>query len=385
MGPLEGLKILEFAGIGPGPFCGMMLADMGAEVLRIERPVGVGNKSHDVNIYNMGKFDIMNRNRRVLRLNIKLPEAQSVIHKLIREADGLFEGFRPGVMEKLGLGPSVCLGINPRIVYGRMTGWGQEGPLSSLAGHDANYIGLNGVLDLIGNKGEKPVSPPALVGDMGGGGMFLAYGMLAGIIHASRTGEGQVVDAAIVAGSALLSAIIWSFRGLGLWGQRGNNILDGGAHFYGTYECSDGKYISVGAIEPQFYQIVLDKLGLAGDMDFAAQVNPAQWPHQKEKLTILFKTNTQNHWAGLFEGTDACVWPILSGDEALEHPQIKARKTFIEKDDVIQPAPSPHFSRTPGGVKHMAGGLEEKMEDILKSWGLSETEYSDLHNASHRE
>lgn len=378
MGPLKGLKILEFAGIGPGPFCGMMLADMGAEVLRVERPGGGGSKAGEVNFYNMGKYDVMTRNRRVIRLNIKSPEAQDMVRKLIGEADGLIEGFRPGVMEKLGLGPEDCLKLNPRLVYGRMTGWGQDGPLSRLAGHDANYIAVNGVLDLIGNQGDKPAIPPTLVGDMGGGAMFLAFGMLAGIIHATRTGEGQVVDAAIVDGSALLSAISWSLRGLNSWGPRGTNVIDGGPHFYDTYECADGKYLSLGAIEPQFYQIILDKLGLATDPDFAEQMKPGQWPEQKAKLAVLLKTRDRDHWAELFDGTDACVWPVLTSEEARQHPHLKARETFIERDGVVQPAPAPRFSKTPGEVRHMGGEQTEKTTDILKDWGLSEADYNGL-------
>ncbi|GHF17363.1 alpha-methylacyl-CoA racemase [Kordiimonas sediminis] len=368
MGPLSGVRIVEFAGLGPGPFCGMMLADMGADVIRIDRPVDIAGKSGRVDAFSLGKHDILARNRKTVRLDIRDDANKSAIIDLIKGADALIEGFRPGVMERLGFGPEAILAENPALVYGRMTGWGQTGPLAHLAGHDANYISVNGVLDTIGNKGEKPAIPPTLVGDMGGGAMFLAFGILAGILHARSTGEGQVVDAAIVDGSAVLSSIVWAFKGTLGWGPHGTNLVDGGPHFYDTYACLDGKYISVGAIEPQFYAIVMDKLGLTDDPDFKVQMNPGAWQQQKAKLAEIFKNQPQAHWAELFADTDGCVWPVLTPDEALEHPHIAERETYITKDGVTQPAPAPRFSKTPAQVRSLAGEGETDIEAVLKSW-----------------
>ncbi|MCK5041362.1 MAG: CoA transferase [Sphingomonadales bacterium] len=376
MGPLEGIKIIEFAGLGPAPFCAMMLADMGADVIRIERPKGqVG--SLDVGL---GKHDILARNRRVLHVDIKSADGQKLLKSLIEKADGLIEGFRPGVMEKLGLGPDDCAKINKKLVFGRMTGWGQTGELSQQAGHDINYIAANGILDMIGNAGgattagEPPAVPPAvpptLVGDMGGGAMFLAFGMLAGILSAARTGEGQVVDAAIIDGSALLSSVVWGIAGKYHWGERGTNLLDGGAHFYGVYECSDGKYISVGALEPKFYSLFLDKLGLADDADFSQQMNMQAWAGLKEKVADIFRSKPRDHWAELFKGSDACVFPVLNRDEALANPHLATRSVFVEVDGVTQPAPAPRFDKTPAEIKHMAGDDGVSEADILKSWGV---------------
>ncbi len=373
MGPLEGIKIIEFAGLGPAPFCAMMLADMGADVIRIERPKGqVG--SLDVGL---GKHDILARNRRVLHVDIKSADGQALLKKLISKADGLIEGFRPGVMEKLGLGPDDCAGLNKKLVFGRMTGWGQTGVLSQQAGHDINYIAVNGVLDMIGNNGEAPPAvvappavPPTLVGDMGGGAMFLAFGMLAGILSAARTGEGQVVDAAIIDGSALLSSVVWGIGGKYHWGERGTNLLDGGAHFYGVYECADGKYISVGALEPKFYSLFLEKLGLVGDADFSQQMNMQAWAGLKDKIADIFRSKPRDHWAELFAGSDACVFPVLNRDEALANPHMAARNVFVEVDGITQPAPAPRFEKTPAEIKHMAGDDGASEADILKSWGI---------------
>lgn len=370
MGPLDGIKIIEFSGLGPAPFCAMMLADMGADVVCIKRPVGQAG-SLDVGL---GKHDILGRNRRVLHVDIKSADGQKLLKKLIAKADGLIEGFRPGVMEKLGLGPDDCSKINKALVFGRMTGWGQTGELSGQAGHDINYIASNGVLDMIGNAGEPlavvapPAVPPTLVGDMGGGAMFLAYGMLAGIISAARTGEGQVVDAAIIDGSALLSSVVWGIGGKYHWGERGTNLLDGGAHFYGTYPCSDGKYISVGALELKFYQIFLDKLELADEIDQNQQMNPQLWPELKAKVAAVFITMPRDHWAELFAGSDACVFPVLSRDEAKTNAHMAARSVFVEVDGVTQPAPAPRFSKTPPEIKHMSGDDVADIDSVLKSW-----------------
>ena len=363
MGPLEGMKIIEVGGIGPTPFCGMMLADMGADVLRIERP-----KDVDIPELGMGRHDILARNKRVLRLDIKSDEGKQHLQKLIQNADGLIEGFRPGVMEKLGLGPDDCTAINPKLVFGRMTGWGQEGQLSQAAGHDINYLAMNGVLDMIGRKGEPPTVTPAQIGDMGGGAMFLASGMLAGIISAMRTGEGQVVDAAIIDGSALLSSLVWSIGGKYHWGERGDNLLDGGAHFYGAYVCSDGKYISVGPLETKFYKIFLDRLGLADDVDFAQQMNPQNWTEMKEKLAAIFIKKPRDRWAKLFVDSDGCVFPVLSRYEAQNHPHMVERGVYETVEGVTQPAPAPRFSKTPTKIDHMSGADDISADDVLKAW-----------------
>lgn len=368
MGPLEGIRIIEFAGLGPGPFAAMMLADMGADVVRIDRPADQQRKSGAVGALDMGKFDILARNRRLIRLDIREAANRDRVMELVARADGLIEGFRPGVMERLGLGPEECLAENPALVYGRMTGWGQEGDVAHLAGHDINYISMNGVLDMIGNKDEKPAAPPTLVGDMGGGAMFLACGMLAGMISARRTGEGQVVDAAIIDGSALLSAVVWSIRGTFGWGPHGTNLLDGGPHFYDTYLCADGKYVSVGALEPRFYAELMERLGLTDDADFKVQMNPADWPRQKAKLAEIFARETRDHWAKIFGDSDGCVWPVLTADEALSHPHIEARGVYPTVDGVTQPAPAPRFQKTPGRIKNLAGGSEGSLDEILESW-----------------
>ena len=336
-GPLSGLRVIEFAGLGPGPFCGMMLADQGAEVVRVERPGA-----------RFDPFDILARSRRPLTVDMKHPEGLSLARELCRDADGLIEGYRPGVMERLGLGPDVLLADNPRLVYGRMTGWGQTGPLAAAAGHDINYIALSGVLHTVGVAGSKPVVPVNYIGDFGGGGMLLAFGMAAALLSVARGGTGQVVDAAMTDGSALLSSMTWQFRSHGLWNDTaGTNLLDGGAHFYGTYECSDGKYIAIGAIEPQFYKLLLDFLGLADDPTFKTQRDTGAWPKLSERLAGLFRQRTRDDWCKLMEGTDACMAPVLTLGEAPLHPHNAARQTFISVADQLQPAPAPRFSAAP--------------------------------------
>lgn len=341
-GALEGLTVLEFAGIGPGPFAGMMLADHGARVIRIERPARGGRFGDG------GNRDVLNRNRERIELDLKDPAAIAQIRELAKSADALIEGYRPGVMERLGLGPEVLLQDNPRLVYGRMTGWGQDGPKAPLAGHDINYIAIAGALHTYGQAGGKPVFPVNAVGDFGGGGMMMAFGVMAAVFSAARTGRGQVVDCAMVDGAAILSAMTWTFFGNGQWrDQRGVNLLDGGTHFYDTYETADGKWVAVGAIEAQFYALLLERTGLKDDPAFAAQMNPASWGPLKAQLTALFKTRTRDEWCALLEDSDACFAPVLSLTEAPHHPHNAARGTFVEDQGMVMPAPAPRFSATP--------------------------------------
>jgi alpha-methylacyl-CoA racemase len=349
-GVLDGVTVIELAGIGPAPFCGMMLADHGARVIRIERP-GVMGRVGDA-----GGKDILNRNRERIELDLKSPEAIAQVRELAKTADALIEGYRPGVLERLGLGPEVLLGDNPKLVIGRMTGWGQDGPMAPLAGHDINYIALSGALHTYGRKGEKPTFPVNAVGDFGGGGMMLAFGVVSAVLNARATGKGQVVDCAMVDGAAILSAMTYSFLGNGIWrDERGVNLLDSGAHFYDTYETSDGKWISIGSIEPQFYAILLDKAGLKDDPDFAQQMNAAIWPDLKDRLTALFLTKSRDEWCALMADTDICFAPVLSLTEAPQHPHNRARGTFVEDGGMVQPAPAPRFSATPAPPVSLAG------------------------------
>jgi alpha-methylacyl-CoA racemase len=371
MGPLRGLKILEFAGIGPGPFCGMVLADLGAEVVRIDRPDGPPGT----------RQDFIGRGRRSIALDLKRQEAVAAALRLVEGADALIEGFRPGVMERLGLGPDACLARNPRLVYGRMTGWGQEGPLAQAAGHDINYIGLTGALWSIGRPGERPVPPLNLVGDYGGGGMLLALGLLAALLEARGSGRGQVVDAAMVDGAALLMAPIYAMKARGRWGpERGANLLDGAAPFYDTFECADGRWLAVGPIEPQFFAQMLRILEL-DPTEFEGRMEPAQWPALKRRLAAVFRTRSRDDWAARFEGTDACVSPVLDMDEAPRHPHNLARGTFLERDGAIQPAPAPRFGRsqaTPTLPPPLRG---EHTDQILSEWGFAAEEIAALRAA----
>ncbi len=378
MGPLHGLKIVEFAALGPAPMGAMILADLGAEVVRIERKLAPGAKPAS-ELFDPA-LDILNRSRRVVTLDLKKPEGLAAARQLIAGADGLVEGFRPGVMERLGLGPDACLAANPRLVYGRMTGWGQSGPLAHAAGHDINYLSLSGALHSIGEPGGKPVVPLNLVADCGGGAMLLVVGLLAALLEARGSGRGQVVDAAMTDGSALLMTMMYTLKAMGEWTpQRGSNLLDGGAHFYDTYRCADGKYISVGPIEPQFYALFLDKAGIA-DPDFALQWERARWPELKTRLAAHLQTRTRNAWCALLEGSDACVAPVLDMDEAPEHPHNRARATFVEVGGVIQPAPAPRFSRSvPDTPRRPAVGVCG--EDVLADWGFSPTAIDDLRQA----
>ena len=349
-GVLDGVTVIELAGIGPGPFCGMMLADHGARVIRVERP-GTSGRFGDG-----GNRDILNRNRERIELDLKDPAAIARLKELVMEADALIEGYRPGVIERMGLGPEVLLGLNPKLVIGRMTGWGQDGPMAPLAGHDINYIALSGALHSYGRAGQKPTFPVNAVGDFGGGGMLLAFGVVAGVLHARGGGQGQVVDAAMVDGASILSAMTYTFLGNGQWkDERGVNLLDSGTHFYDTYETSDGKWISLGSIEPQFYALLLEKTGLTGDPDFAQQMNPAQWGPLKERVTALILTKTRDEWCAIMDETDICFAPVLSLREAPKHPHNVARQTFVEDGGMVQPAPAPRFSATPAPPVSLSG------------------------------
>ena len=337
-GVLDGVTIIEMAGIGPAPFCGMMLADHGARVIRVERVGAPDTQGRDV----------LSRNREVIQLDMKSPEAVTQVRALCRDADGIFEGFRPGVMERMGLGPDVLHGDNPKLVYGRMTGWGQTGSLAQAAGHDINYISITGNLHGYGRPDQKPTPPTNAIGDFAGGGMMLAFGMVSGILNARGTGKGQVIDVAMTDGAAIIHAMQWGFRGMGMWEDtRGVNMLDTAAHFYDTYECADGKFLSIGSIESQFYALLREKLGLTGDTDFDAQHDKSQWPALKDKLTAIFLTQPRDHWTALMEGSDVCFGPILSMAEALKHPHNVERGTFVTINGVDQPAPAPRFMGTP--------------------------------------
>lgn len=359
-GPLVGVKVVEFAGIGPGPFCGMLLADLGADVVRIDRAESVG-RSHP---------DLANRGKRSIAIDLKKPEGIEAALSLIGKADALLEGFRPGVMERLGVGPDVALKRNPKLVYGRMTGWGQTGPWSSMAGHDIDYIALTGALHTMGRAGEPPAPPLNLVGDFGGGALYLAFGLLAGIIEAKTSGKGQVVDCAMIDGAASLMTMFYGMKAAGIWtAERDANLLDGGAHFYDTYECADGRWLAVGAIEPQFHALLVKGLGLPADA-FPAQMSRDQWPDYSRRVAELIRTRTRDEWMKVFDGTDACVAPVLSMDEAPKHPHNAERKTFVEAFGVIQPGPAPRFSRTAGAVNGVPALAGKQSEDVLKGWGI---------------
>jgi alpha-methylacyl-CoA racemase len=363
---LHGIKIVEFAALGPAPMGAMLLADLGATVLRVERKTAAGRPTAD--LFDP-KIDILNRSRQVIALDLKKPEGIEAALQLVAGADALIEGFRPGVMERLGLSPEACLARNPRLVYGRMTGWGQTGSLSQAAGHDINYLSLSGALHAIGEKDGKPVVPLNLVADCGGGAMFLALGVLAALLDARTSGQGQVVDAAMTDGSATLMTMMYTLKAMGQWSQeRGSNLLDGGAHFYDTYRCRDGKYIAIGPIEPQFYTLFLEKVGIT-DPEFKAQWERANWPALKEKLQAVLMEKTRDEWCVLMEGTDACVTPVLDMDEAPRHPHNRSRQTFIEVGGVVQPAPAPRFSRTipDRPTSPTTGGAPM---DILLEWGF---------------
>lgn len=369
-GPLTGIRIIEFASIGPGPFCGMMLADHGAEVIRVERPGGI-----------LDPRDPLTRNRRSIVLNTKSPEGRDVARALCRSADGIIEGYRPGVMERLGLGPDMLLVDNPELVYGRITGWGQYGPWSQMAGHDINYIAVSGVLHTIGIKGQKPIPPVNYVGDFGGGAMMLAFGLISALLAVRNGAQGQVVDAAMTDGSALLAGMSWGFLAKGANRDLpGVNRLDGGAHFYDTYECADGKWIAIGAIEPQFYALLRDKAGLA-DPAFNDQLNPEAWDLLKEKLAEIIRGKTRDEWTTLMAMTDACVAPVLSMEEAPKHPHNMARGTFLTIEGAIQPAPAPRYSETANDQPRPSPPAGTDADAILASVGYNADEVKALREA----
>jgi alpha-methylacyl-CoA racemase len=354
-GPLSGLKVLEFAGIGPGPFCAMVLADLGANVIRIVRP---GSEPDP--------YDVTTRNRLTVTLDLRADGSVAQAMALVKNADCLIEGFRPGVMERLGLGPATCLAENPRLIFGRMTGWGQQGPLALTAGHDINYIAITGALNAIGRAGQTPPPPLNLVGDFGGGGMLLTVGLLAALYESRRSGRGQVVDAAMTDGTALLSSFFYGMKAMGRWGNdRGANLLDGAAHFYDTYACADGKFVAIGAIEPNFYAELLKRCGIE-DPSFKDQMDASGWPLLKDKLTQIFQTRTREAWCEILEGTDACFAPVLDWDEAPLHPHNVARGTYVDVDGVMQPAPAPRFSRTENAMPKPAQAAS--LEEALAAW-----------------
>jgi alpha-methylacyl-CoA racemase len=369
MGPLKGLKIIEMAGIGPGPFCGMVLADLGAKIIRVDRASAIGTGS---------KQDAANRGKKSIAVDLKSEEGVEVVLKLVETADAIFEGFRPGVMERLGLGPDVCLERNERIVFGRMTGWGQEGPLANAAGHDINYISLTGALAAIGRPGSPPVPPLNLIGDFGGGGMLLALGLLAALLESKESKKGQVVDAAMTDGSALLMTMIYSMYSSGMWKtSMGSNLLDGGSHFYDTYECKDGKFISLGSIEPQFYAL-LCQIAELDESIFGKQMSRDSWPEQKEAIKKIILDKTRDEWCELMEGTDVCFAPVLDMSEAPKHPHNVERKTFIDLEGVTQPAPAPRFSRTEPEVVSSPSIVGEHTDEVLTSIGFSDEDINTL-------
>lgn len=379
MGPLNGLKIIEMAGIGPGPLCGMMLADMGAEVLRIDRKIPVrAYPGEKWDSYNPGKFGLLNRGKRSVTLNLKETAGVEAALKLLDVADGLIDPFRPGVLERLGLGPDVCLERNPKLVYGRMTGWGQTGPLSQAAGHDANYIAIAGALHILGRPGEKPYPPANYIGDYGGGACMLAFGMACAFFETRKSNQGQVIDCAMSEGAATLTTMMYGIHAQGAWREKGKNRIDGGAHFYDTYETRDGKFVALAAAEPQFYDLLLELLDVQDEGLHESRMNPERWPEFKEKFAVIFKTRTRDEWDAILEGTDACYAPVLDFDEAPRHPHNVARKSFIQIEGVTQPAPMPRFSRTCPDEPTAPPLAGANNTDALTDWGFSNSEIQEL-------
>ena len=374
MGPLAGLKLIEIAGIGPGPMAAMMLGDLGADVIRVDRV-----RPEGLELVREPRFQVHQRSRRSVAVDLRKPGGAEMVLRLAEHADGLMEPFRPGVAERLGIGPDACLARNSRLVYGRMTGWGQDGPLAKAAGHDINYIALAGALHAIGTP-EAPVPPLNLVGDYGGGGMLLAFGMVCGLLETSRSGRGQVIDAAMVDGTALLMGAAFGMHAAGLWSDtRGENMLDGGAHFYGVFETRDGKHVAIGSIEPQFYKLLLEKTGLAEE-PLPDQRDRAAWPEMRARLAAIFRTRTREEWCAIMEGTDICFAPVLSMTEAPRHPHAQARGAFVDIDGVPQPAPAPRFSRTPPEAR-VAPGRGADTEAVLREAGFGEGEVAELREA----
>ena len=379
-GPLSGVKLVELAGIGPGPYTCMLLADAGADVLRVDRASGrPAGLSKSMPPAPAGPhWDLLNRSRRSVAVDLKNPDGVALVLDLVAQADGLVEGWRPGVAERLGLGPEDCLARNERLVYGRMTGWGQEGPLADTAGHDIDYIALSGALWSVGRAGERPVPPINLVGDFGGGGMLLAFGLVAALLEAQRSGKGQVVDAAMVDGAASLMTMTFAFHQLGWWlEERGVNILDTGSHFYEVYDTADGKWFAIGAIEPQFYAELLKVLELDGE-DLPPQQDRTQWPAMKERFAAIFRSRSRDEWTERFAGTDACGAPVLSPWEAHLHPHNVARRTFVDLAGVVQPGPAPRFSRTPSSVQRPPPVAGQDTDAALGDWGVAPARIAEL-------
>ena len=368
MGPLKGFKIIEIAGLGPSQLAGMLLADMGASVIRIDRTV----ENDDTAVSVDARFDILNRSRPLIGVDLKTQEGVQLVLGLCEDADAIFEGFRPGVMERLGLGPEQCMARNHGLVYGRMTGWGQEGPMANAIGHDANFIALAGVYVNIGEKGGAPVYPLNLVGDMGGGGAYLVMGMLAAMLEATKSGRGQVIDAAMIDGAASQMGMIWGLRAAGRWkDERGSNILDGGAPFSTAYRTKDNLYIAVAPIENRFYKNLLEALSI-DDINPASQMDLSQWDNVRRRFQAVFETKTRDEWCELLEGTDTCCTPILTMTEVASHPHNIARKTFVNVDGIPQPAPAPRFSRTPSEISLAAMPADPNLHQVLKQWGASQ-------------
>ena len=373
MGPLQGVRIVELAGIGPAPFAGMLLSDMGADIIRIDRAQQVNPAA-----FAKPNLEPMYRGRRSIGVDLKNPEGVETVLRLVEQADALVEGYRPGVTERLGLGPDDCLARNPKLVYGRMTGWGQDGPMAQAAGHDINYIALAGALAHFGREGGKPTPPINLVGDFGGGGMFMAFGVVCGILETQRSGKGQVIDVAMVDGTAVLMTLMWGLAKIGFWDEKlGVNVLDTGAPFYDTYETADGKFVSLGSLEPQFYAELVAKLGLE-DAGLPAQMDRAGWATLRTKFTELFKTKTRAEWDEILKGSDACYAPVLTMSEAVEDEHIKFRDTIIERDGVHQPAPAPRFSRTAAEVQRSAPWPGQQTDEALDDWGFGADEIAKL-------
>lgn len=373
-GPLAGMRVLEVGSIGPGPFCAMVLADLGAEVLRLDRRSGGGLVGPSADY----ATELLNRGRRSVALDLKHPDGAATLLRLIERADALVEGFRPGVMERLGVGPSECLERNPRLVYGRMTGYGQDGPMAQAVGHDLNYIALSGVLGMIGRSGQPPTPPLSLVGDFGGGGLVLALGILAALLERERSGTGQVVDAAMVEGSALLATAFFGYAQTGAWSpRRGANVVDSGAPFYDAYETADGRWLAVAAMEPRFYANLLQLLGIAGD-ELPDQHDQESWPQMKERFAAAIRSRTRDEWCADAEGVEACVAPVLSVEELAEHPHLRQRGAFVERDGLLQPAPAPRFSRTPAALSRRPPLPGEHTEQALADWGLDDEQIATL-------
>jgi len=369
VGPLTGIRVVEMAGIGPGPFTAMMLSDLGAEVIRVDRisHKGTGHRAN-----------VLNRGRKSIAVDLKNPRGVETTLRLIEQADVVLEGFRPGVMERLGLGPEECLSVNPRLIFGRMTGWGQTGPLSQAAGHDINYISIAGALGAMGYADRPPAPPLNLVGDFGGGAMYLLTGILAALVERATSGQGQIIDAAMTDGTASLLSPFFGLMAMNMWTtDRFSNRLDGGAFYYGSYECSDGKYISIGSLEPQFYALLLEKAEIT-DPEFQEPLDEAAWPAKREKLNQLFKTRTRQQWCDIMEGTDVCFAPVLDLKEAPTHPHNIDRKTFVELEGVVQPAPAPRFSRTQGEIQGPAAMAGEHTREVLSAWNFTDQEIGEL-------